>query len=158
MTDGGRAMGDEDMMRRLGEAARAADPVPPEVIAAARASFVWRTIDAELAALTFDSLDQELVGVRGGGPTRSLTFEFGDAVVELEVDDGMGSKRRVTGQVAPWPVASIELHQSQRSEPLLLEADQYGRFRAEGVLPGPFRLLCRFTTGAPMLLTDWVNA
>jgi len=158
MTDGGRAMGDDEMLQRLGAATRAADAVPPEVLAAARASYVWRTIDAELAELTYDSSDGELVGVRGSSSIRSLTYEFGDSVVELEVDEVAGGKRRVTGQVAPWPVASIELHQAHGAEPLVLDADEHGRFRAEGVMPGPFRLLCRFTTAAPMLLTDWVNA
>jgi hypothetical protein len=158
MTDGGRAMGDEELVERLRAAARTVDAVPPEVLAAARASFTWRTIDAELAELSFDSYDDELVGVRGSGPTRSLTFEFGDTVVELEVDDGVGGKRRVTGQVSPLPISSIELHQVGREAPLTLTADQYGRFRADGVQPGPFRLLCRFAAGAPMVLTDWVNA
>ena len=45
------------------------EPVPADVVAAAKATFTWRTIDAELAALTFDSVADAdaLAGVRGGG-------------------------------------------------------------------------------------------
>jgi hypothetical protein len=157
MTDGGRAMGDEELAERLRAAAHSADAVPAEVVAAAKACFTWRTIDAELAELSFDSYDDELVGVRGAGPTRSLTFERGDTVVELELEESTGGTRRLTGQVSPVPVAAIELHQVGRADPVALAADQYGRFRAENVAAGPFRLLCRFAD-APVMFTDWVNA
>ena len=53
------------------------DPVPERVLAAARGSFTWRTIDAELAALVYDSaLDAErLTAVRSADTVRLLTFE-----------------------------------------------------------------------------------
>ena len=46
------------------------DPEPATVTAGAMAAFSWRTIDAELATLTHDSLldDDALAGVRSGGP------------------------------------------------------------------------------------------
>jgi hypothetical protein len=167
MTDGGpldhrvEDMTDEELMAAIQSGLALADTVPPEVVAAAKASFTWRTIDAELAALTFDSSGQsaELAGVRGGehGP-RALTFEYEDVVVEVEVDDA-GDGRTVVGQIDPPTVEWIEVHQASASEPLRLEADGRGRFRARGVGAGPFRLLCRFRSGArfPMLLTDWVS-
>ena len=52
--------GDDDhLLAALGEAVRAARAVPPEFTAAGQAAFTWRTIDAELAALTFDSAAAE---------------------------------------------------------------------------------------------------
>ena len=44
------------LWQELRAAIATADPVPPEVLRAARESFTWRTIDAELAALTYDSV------------------------------------------------------------------------------------------------------
>ena len=154
-------MSDEDLMAVIRSELVLTEPVPPEVTAAAKASFTWRTIDAELAALTFDSSSQsaEMAGVRGGehGP-RALTFEYEDVVVEVEVDNGVDG-RTVVGQIDPPTVEWVEVHQASTGEPMRLEADARGRFRARGLGAGPFRLLCRFRSGArfPMLLTDWVS-
>ena len=51
----------------------------PSVLAAARGSFTWRTIDAELAELAYDSaLDTErLTAVRSADTARLLTFPKG---------------------------------------------------------------------------------
>ena len=59
--------GDDRLIEVLRRALAEADEVPTEVVAAARAAWTWRTIDAELAALVHDSTldDQELAGVRG---------------------------------------------------------------------------------------------
>jgi hypothetical protein len=166
MTDGGpldqgvEDMSDEALMAAIRGGLTLAEAVPPEVTAAAKASFTWRTIDAELASLTFDSGSEaaELAGVRGGDGPRALTFEYEDVVVEVEVDDAADG-RTVVGQIDPPTVEWIEVHQAASGEPLRLEADDRGRFRARGIGTGPFRLLCRFRAGArfPMLLTDWVS-
>ena len=47
-----------------------ADPVPPAVIAAAKASFTWRTIDSELAELVADSAESLSAGAGRGRCTR----------------------------------------------------------------------------------------
>jgi len=53
----------------LRDAAARFDPVPAELIQAAVAAFSWRTADAELAALAFDSLLDQAGDalVRGAG-------------------------------------------------------------------------------------------
>ena len=57
---------DEQLLDGLRRAASQFDPPPPAVIEAARSSFTWRTIDAELAALVFDSgVDQPVTVLRG---------------------------------------------------------------------------------------------
>jgi hypothetical protein len=63
----------DQMLGRLRAVASRADPVPAGVVVAARGAFQWRTIDAELAELVYDSWvdDVALVGVRAtGGPRR----------------------------------------------------------------------------------------
>ena len=56
-------------MEALARAVQAIEPVPADVVAAAKASFTWRTIDAELAELTFDSVaDTDALVGRARGP------------------------------------------------------------------------------------------
>jgi len=59
-----------------------ADPVPPPVVAAAKASFTWRTIDSELAELVADSADNWIDDVPVADPAHPL------APVRLPTDSG----------------------------------------------------------------------
>src|SRR3954452_9417959 len=135
MTGGGSTdrTSDDELLAALGRALEQQEAVPDDVVAAAKASFAWRTIDAELAALTFDSVaDAEaLAGVRaggGGGGPRALTFEHDDVIVEGEVTE-RGGRRTLVGHVAPAPLESVEVHQAGQAEPLREDADALGRFR-----------------------------
>ena len=97
MTGGGSfdRSNDDELLAALGRALQAQEVVPDAVLEAAKGAYAWRTIDAELAALTFDSV---------------------------------------------------------------ADADALGRFQVPDLVAGPFRLLCRFRTGArwPAMLTEWV--
>src|SRR5688572_26855827 len=73
---------DDQWIATLGDAIRHTDPVPEHVLAGARAAFTWRTIDAELAELVFDSAS-ELTGVRSETMSRQVTFQAPG--VEIEV-------------------------------------------------------------------------
>ena len=64
---------DDELLELVGRALRAAEPVPDQVVAGARAAWTWRTIDEELAELVFDSA-AELTGVRSEDTARQLTF------------------------------------------------------------------------------------
>src|SRR5438045_1899644 len=102
---------DEDnaLLRELSRIVTAGDPVPTEVIAAAKASFTWRTIDAELAELAFDSLlDDDALLVRGADQPRLLTFEGSSVTIELVVVTEADS-RRVIGQLVPVQQADVEV-------------------------------------------------
>lgn len=135
------------------------EPVPAEVVAGAKGAYTWRTIDAELAELTFDSvLTGELAGTRGAVGTRTLSFDYGALAVELEVE-GSGPTFQLAGQVAPRPPQSIEVHHVDDVEPLVAVPDRLGRFTVTGVRRGPIRLLLRFSPadGPAMLLTEWVT-
>src|SRR4051812_49598386 len=74
-------MSDEQLLQELRNVLPA-DPVPPAVVAAARATFTWRSVDDELAALLSDSADLALTGVRGSGDRR-LAFEAPQLVIEF---------------------------------------------------------------------------
>lgn len=148
---------DDAFLRLLADAAGPSAP-PPQVVTAAKGAYAWRTIEADLAAITFDSeeVSGELVGVRGSGP-RALTFEAGDAMVELEIAE-VGAVRTLQGQVTPQGVASLELQRVGGGEVVTLEVDGLGRFKASGVQSGRWRLQCRFlaSAGGGALFTEWV--
>ena len=161
MTGGGSfdRSNDDELLAALGRVLQAQEVVPDAVLEAAKGAYAWRTIDAELAALTFDSVADAdaLVGVRGSGGPRALTFEYDDVVVAVEVVE-QGARRTLIGHVAPGPLASVEVHQAGLAEPRRQDADALGRFQVPDLVAGPLRLLCRFRAGArwPALLTEWV--
>lgn len=148
---------DAQLLESLRAVVARADPVPPEVEAAARASYTWRTVDAELAELAYDSLldDDRLVGVRGDNAPRALTFEGPAYSVELEVAEE-GARRRLLGQLVPPHPARIEVRHSGGL--LKLGADEVGRFSAAGVVAGPVSLRCHLEgVDGPPLDTAWVT-
>ena len=55
---------DNELLDALRDALRSAGPVPENVTTSGRAAWTWRTIDAELATLVFDSYLQETASVR----------------------------------------------------------------------------------------------
>lgn len=135
-----------------------ADPIPPEVLQSARECFTWRTIDAELAVLTYDSaLDRTATGiVRGLDGPRLLSFEGRELGVELEVT-AVGRRRRLVGQLVPPQPARVEVR--HRDGLAVVEVDELGRFRTEELPAGPSSLRCRLTgpTGTASVVTDWVT-
>lgn len=145
-------MNDEQLLRRLAAALDAADPLPEAVVAAAKASFTWRTIDAELAALVFDSAAEELVGVRSAEATRQMTFRTPG--VEIEVAVVTEPNRRLIGQLVPPQTAEIELHHEDGV--WTAQADSLGRFGFQDVPTGSVRLTCRLADASAMVQTEWM--
>lgn len=143
MTEEVQGMDEADvrLLAALRQVAGTADPVPVAVVRAARESLTWRSIDAELAELAYDSLldDALLVGTRSDATPRSLTFEAADLVVEVEVVDA-GAQRRLLGQVVPPGPADIQVRHSGGM--IRVPADEVGRFSAAGVAAGPVSLRC----------------
>jgi hypothetical protein len=97
---------DDQLIASLGEAIRRADPVPEHVLAGARAAFTWRTIDAELAELVFDSAT-ELSGVRSETMSRQVTFQAPGVEIEVMVIDN--GQRRIVGQLIPASEVTVQL-------------------------------------------------
>ena len=145
--------GDDRLVEVLRRALAEADEVPAEVVAAARAAWTWRTIDAELAALVHDSTldDRELVGVRGAATVRALSFTVGDHFLELEVAED-GERRSIVGQVMPAQEAGLVLEGADGRPAMELPVDALGRFSASRLAPG----LVRLRTADGSLVTEWV--
>ncbi len=161
MTDGGpiEIRTDEELMAALAAVSGVVGGAPADVVAAAKATFTWRTIDTELAELTFDSVadTDALAGVRGGGGPRALTFEHDDVVVEVEVSEDSAG-RTLVGQVVAAAPEWIELQQASGAAPVRIETDDLGRFR----VPGWHRARSACGAGSragarPELLTAWVT-
>ncbi len=145
-------MRDDQLLEKLAEALEAADPVPEAVLDAAKAAFTWRTIDAELAALVFDSAAEDLVGVRSAEVTRQLTFSTPGVEIELVVLSE--TSRRIVGQLVPPQTAEITLH--YEDEERTVRSDSLGRFTLHDVPTGSVRLTCTLEDeSGPVIQTEW---
>jgi hypothetical protein len=132
------------------------------VVSAAVAAFAWRTVDAELAELAYDSAVDAGLALRSsaGDGVRALSFTAGEATVELELADG-----EVLGQLLPPGPAEVVLQRlDEAGRPgeapggaeCALRASDAGFFAAP--VPGgrAFRLWCR-RPGGGWLVTDWTR-
>ena len=142
---------DDILLAELRGAVNRIDPVPPEMMAAARSSFIWRTIDAELAQLAHDSvLDDQPALTRGVAAPALLSFESAGLTVEVETvrDDG---GCRLLGQLVPAQAGTVEIRHPGGSTSVAV--DDLGRFAADGLPSGPVSLRCR--AGDASVDTDW---
>ena len=126
-------------------------------------AYAWRTVDADLAELVFDSLADrdEAALVRGLQPERLLSFQASDLTIEIEVT-AAGPARRLIGQLLPPQRAPVQIR--HHGDVVTLESDEFGRFVAESVPAGLVSLRC----GPPSdqdpaaggarspVVTDWI--
>lgn len=140
------------ILARLRKGLAAVDSPPEDVTRFAEAAFTWRTIDAELAEIAFDSAESESpAGVRGPGTARALSFE--SEAISIEVEYHRDTERLI-GQIAPIQPARIELRRADGTTET--ETDDLGRFTFDGVTPGPASLVCRLARDAAQVVkTDW---
>jgi hypothetical protein len=150
----------ESLLGELRAIAAQVDPVPRRLKEAARAGLSWRTIDAELAELTFDSLAQESTRalVRGRQGVRLLSFEASiqpRLAITLEVLVA-GPGRRLVGQLDPPQTAEVEIRQPHGM--LSIGTDERGRFSVD-VSAGPVSLRCHTSAQPPgaIVVTDWIS-
>ena len=139
---------DEELLAELRDAISARRAVPPEFVEAAKAAFMWRNIDAELAQLTYDSTQ----GAEPAAATRSeaasiraLTFTSPRLTIEVEVTDDS-----VLGQIVPAQLATIEV-QAQYGPRSVISTDEIGCFSIQPIPAGPFRLRCQTGAGTDVL-------
>ena len=119
---------------------------------AAMALFTWRTVDAELAALTADSALEAPVGVRAASEPRTLTFATQDVQVVVQITESAG-QRQLLGQLVPGRSAQVSVRQGEAVR--TVEADHLGRFVINDLdHRGPLSLLCSWSEGT--VTTDWV--
>ena len=149
---------DEQLLADLRAALSPLAAPPAEELKVAKGLFVWRTIDAELAELTHDSLLDGAEGrrTRAAGRPRLLTFQVDGFSIDAEVDAANGA-RRLIGQIVPPGPADLELQSDAAQAATQTRADDRGRF----VLPLPaqetrFRLRC--VTAQHVVEMSWVLA
>lgn len=145
---------DLQLLGRVREVYAEIDPVPPHVVAAARAAIAWRNIDSELAELIEDTELTPATGVRSGAAPRLVTFEADTLTVEVEIAE-TGDQRCLMGQMVPPSAGEVEIRNAERTQ--VVEADDLGRFSASDVPPGPVSLVCRLKgTAERPVVTSWI--
>jgi hypothetical protein len=153
---------DEELQRELRSLFTRLDPVSPQLLEHSRLAYSWRTVDSELAELSFDSLvDQEALAMRAGGDAtlEPRMLGFGavvggeDVAIEVEVTPGPG-RPALFGQLLPPRSTTVEL-QAGTGEVDAVRSDELGRFLIEPLPGGPVRLRVRH--GERVVQTTWVS-
>lgn len=144
---------DDELLMRLRQAIDAGKAVPPGFAEAAKNAFAWHNIDAELARLTYDSIQGR--GLVAATPSeaasiRALTFTHPRLTIELEI-----TAESVLGQLTPAQGATIEVQTHAGPEPVI-SADEIGCFSIEPIPRGKFRLRCRAGPDIDVL-TGWIT-
>src|SRR2546430_2753133 len=130
---------DERLLAELGAALRTEAEVPARFVEVGKAAFAWRTVDAELAALTYDSASEGVSWVRSEpADLRALTFAARGLTIELELTEDA-----LSGQVVPPRAGSVEVLLRDGSAGSV-EVDEVGWFTIRPRPSGLFRL--RVTT------------
>lgn len=143
---------DERLLAELGVALRAEAEVPARFVEAGKAAFAWRTVDAELASLTYDSATEGVAGVRAEpADLRALTFVARGLTIELEVTEDS-----LIGQVVPPQPGSVEVLLRDGSAGSV-EIDEVGWFAIRPRPSGLFRLRVTTANGTAVL-TEWITA
>lgn len=144
-------MSDEQLLAELREALNTADQVPDGFVAAGKAAFAWRTVDAELAALAQEATDADaLAGVRAErAAVRALSFLASDISIELEV-----TPDALLGQLVPARSGTIEV-QAQDGSRQTVTVDESGWFAIRPLPSAMFRL--HLQTANDNVITEWVR-
>jgi hypothetical protein len=145
---------DDQLFGALDDALRGARAVPRSFVEAGKAAYTWHDVDAELAALTYDSaLDEEHVLAASRAepaPLRALTFASAELTVEIEVTDDA-----LLGQIVPPQPGELEARLAD-GQVTTAPVDELGCFVIRPIPSGSFRLHCR-TAGGAAVLTDWLT-
>jgi hypothetical protein len=131
----------------------ALQPVPESFITAGKAAFAWHSIDADLAALTYDSAQDTLAGAgmrAEPASLRSITFDARDLTIELEIIDNV-----LHGQLVPAHAGTVEVRYAN-GEAQRVDVNDVGYFTVSPLPMGRFRLYCAPTEGEAVL-TDWIT-
>ena len=144
---------DDELIAALDEAMQSARAVPREFVEMGKIAYTWHNIDAELAALSYDSAAEEAgipaVTRAEPAPIRALTFASNDLEIELEV-----THEELRGQLVPPQPGSVDIHLAS-GEILTAPIDELGWFVIRPIPSGSFRLHCR-TGGSASVLTGWI--
>lgn len=144
---------DDELVERLRRLAAAVEPVPEAVTEAARAAFLTRRLDEEIAMLLRDSA-LSASAVRGTEPgPRLLSYEVGDVSLELELEL-VGRFLTLRG-LALGTVGDAEVD-AGATGPHVGVVDDHGWFTVEALPPGPLRVRVHTAAGA-VVTTGWID-
>lgn len=149
---------DDQLLEQLRDALSTTREMPAAFTEVGKAAYAWRTIDAELAALTYDSAwdPAELTLTRAESAVlRTLTFSSDAMTIELEL-----TPHEVLGQISPPQGGTVRL----TTESLAADADDAGTtpiddlgfFVVRPAPTHPFRLACQIAAGVTVL-TGWIS-
>lgn len=149
MADDNEFTSADEALARLVRDALGADPLPPGLLDRAAELVTMADLDAELASLADESVE-ELAGLRGGAaaPTvHRFTSPDGAVTVELTVATG-----RLDGVVVGPPVDVVVVQRADGTR-VTGVVDELGQFTVDGLPAGPARLV----VGNPpaLVATDW---
>lgn len=155
-----RDLRDDAVLAGLRRIVSAVDGLPGSVVDAARAAFLTRDLDSEIAALIADSY---AAGEDAYEPARAqedpaqgqwlLSFEGGGLHIDLEIE-GEPGHLRMLGQLAGVPVVECTLQ--SEGGPVAVRLDSLRRFIVDGLSHGPIRLLCVLSDDR-RISTSWVT-
>jgi hypothetical protein len=145
---------DDELIERLRRIADEVD-APPELVAeTARAAFLTRRLDEELAELLRDSdlATSQLVRGEASGP-RVLSFETEAVSLELQIEEADG-RITLSGVVSGSSgEATIE---TTTTEPRTAQIDDSGWFRVADLPAGALRVHVTATDGGGVT-TNWIR-
>jgi hypothetical protein len=144
---------DDLLLEELRGALHEAGPVPADVLAAAKAVYTMRTLDEELARLSYDSqADPELAAAFRAEPMAVRSLVFGIGEITLDVDVLTDS---FVGQLSPAMAGSIVV-ETRFYPPRRADIDPMGMFSVPICPPGDVRFRVEPTDGAGFV-TEWTR-
>jgi hypothetical protein len=149
MPSGRRNDDDDQLFAELADALRIR-----EIAELGKAAYTWRTVDAEIAALAYDSAhDRELAPTTRAEAAflRALTFASSELTIELEV-----TANGLQGQLVPIQSGQVQVQGTGGEILVTAEVDETGYFIIRPQPRGGFRLRCRTTEGR-IVLTNLIS-
>jgi hypothetical protein len=146
------SLDDGPLLAALRAAVEARAAVPAAFVEAGRNTYAWHNIDAELASLSYDSLQDagQAAALRSeDASVRALTFQSARFSIEVEITDDA-----LFGQLIPPQPGAAEI-QTRSGPTVTAPIDDAGCFSFERRPAGPFRLRCH-TEAQADVRTGWV--
>jgi hypothetical protein len=146
----------EDLLEQLRRIAGEVDAPPAIVEDAARAAFLTRRLDEEIAELVRDS-GLTAAGVRGTEP-RLLTYALGELALELQVEESAGllSVAGLLSTSTEDAATGTAVQVETQAATVAVDIDEAGWFRVDGLDAGPVRVRIRMA-GGTTVSTGWVG-
>ena len=145
---------DDELVDLLHNALAELDHVPRHVVEAARAAFEWRTVDAELAALLYDSATSQPAGVRAETASRQLSFAADGVEIEILVRDAE-LEPRLDIQIVPPAIRTIQIRDGQTTA--TATTDELGRCTVPVPRAARIQLLIDAHDGRQPIATPWLS-